>query len=353
MNFGESDLEIALNPPRRSAQFEGVGGVLKHENSDFFVEEIPAYEACGEGNFLYVSLEKRGLSHGRLVQHLCSSLGVKERDLGWAGMKDTHAHTRQVISLPIECADRVESLEREDCSVLWSKAHTNRLKRGHLHGNFFRVRVRDVCPDALVRSRKIADFLSPVGVPNYFGVQRFGRGGGNVEEGLSLLNSLAEGRRLKKGFRTEIRVNAVQSWLFNRLVARRMSEDSFDRALQGDVLKKRETGGMFTAEDPAVESHRVQKGEISITGPIYGRKMWWPDDEAKLLEEDVLEESGLAMEIFERAGKVLRGTRRPIHLWPTDVSIEAEDEDLLFSFTLPSGAYATVFLREFMGEAVA
>ena len=349
MNLGEGDLEIALNPPRRAELFAGVGGELRVEDSDFFVEEIPAYEPCGEGNFLYVCLEKRGLSHGRLVQHICHTLDLKERDLGWAGMKDTRAHTRQVLSLPIETQERVEELEREDISIFWSKAHTNRLKRGHLHGNKFRIRVRNVEQDALKRSREMADFLSPIGVPNYFGPQRFGHGGGNIEEGLGLLQALNEGRRLRKGFRTQIRLNAVQSWLFNGLVARRLREGYFEAALDGDVLKKRDTGGMFVAEDVQAETERIQSGQVSITGPIYGRRMWWPEKDAKELEERVLTGFGMSTETFQKTGKTLQGTRRPIHVWPSDFEVEEDGENLVFAFSLPSGSYATSFLREFMG----
>lgn len=159
----------------------GVGGVLKQRPDDFLVEEQPLYEPSGEGEHLYLYIEKRGLTTPEAVQRIAAAFRTHRRSIGHAGLKDKHAVTRQHLSVWLPgVADGVvaESLERlkdnTKLGVLWAERHGNKLRRGHHGGNRFVLRLRDVEPTHVVRAKAILDVLARRGVPNYFGAQRFG-----------------------------------------------------------------------------------------------------------------------------------------------------------------------------------
>jgi len=325
--------------------------VIKSELSDFQVTEIPAYEPDGEGDHLYVRLQKAGLSHGQLVHRIRDLLGVSERDIGWAGIKDRHAITRQFVSLPVSVESNLDRLESEDLRVLGVTKHRNKLKRGHLRGNQFQILIRDAHPEALERIHAVIEQLRPIGIPNYFGKQRFSKGGVNVSRGLQSLERLAAGGRLRRGFSTILELQSVQSWLFNRYLERRMKSGDFDRAITGDVLKKTDTGGMFDSEDPEEETRRVQSGQLVPTGPIFGGKMWASCQSAGALEDEILKEAQLERSVFQVAKKQLRGSRRPIAVMPENIEVVDKGGGIVeLSFALRKGSYATVFLAEIMKD---
>lgn len=160
----------------------GVGGVLKERPEDFLVEEQPLYEPCGEGEHVYLLIEKCGLTTTEAVRRVAGAFHMNRRNIGYAGLKDKHAVTRQHLSLwlpGVEASLVSEGIERlntqqEKLKVLWSERHTNKLKRGHHGGNRFVIRVRGVEPTHVVRAKKVMDVLEKRGVPNYIGDQRFG-----------------------------------------------------------------------------------------------------------------------------------------------------------------------------------
>lgn len=159
-----------------TADIAGVGGVIKQRPEDFLVEEIPLYEPVGEGEHIYMLVEKRGLSTTELVSILASHFGVRGRDVGYAGMKDKNAITRQVMSIhaPGKTPEDFPELRDQRISVLWTDLHVNKLRRGHSAGNRFSIRIRGVsvgdAPKALESMRRLAR----EGVPNRTGEQRFG-----------------------------------------------------------------------------------------------------------------------------------------------------------------------------------
>lgn len=138
--------------------------------------------------------------------------------------------------------------------------------------------------------------------------------------------------------------------MFNTWLTERMRHGWFERVLSGDIAKKTDTGGLFEVEDAEVEFPRFQRGEITTTGPIYGARMWWASGEPGELERKVLEAAGVTTEMLRRAR--LDGSRRPARLLLRDLCIEPHADGLLFTFSLPKGAYATTLLREFMKTEV-
>jgi tRNA pseudouridine13 synthase len=164
-----------------TADLPGTGGVLKQRPEDFLVDEQPLYEASGEGEHLYLFIEKKGATTLDLARRLAKAFRVKRSDVGYAGLKDKHAVTRQHLSIwrPGSSADDdAEALKRFErypyANVIWVDRHTNKLRRGHHGGNRFVIYVRDVPPTAVLRAKPILERLARAGFPNYLGEQRFG-----------------------------------------------------------------------------------------------------------------------------------------------------------------------------------
>jgi tRNA pseudouridine13 synthase len=195
------------------------------------------------------------------------------------------------------------------------------------------------------RAAVIAERLAATGLPNFFGPQRFGSGGANVQQGLAILQG--EPTRHNAWLRRFL-ISAYQSFLCNRYLARRVELGLFDRMLTGDVAKKHATGGMFQVEDGAVETPRLTAQEISFTAPMYGPKMWAATGEAGELEAAVLAEAPAGMDALAAAR--VEGTRRLGRLLAGDVQVTpvADGDGLTMTFALPKGAFATTLLREFM-----
>jgi tRNA pseudouridine13 synthase len=335
------DLLPAITP-----ELPGIGGRLKAEPAHFAVEEIPLYEASGSGAHLYVSLTREGWTTRRVADALADLFGVSRRDVGFAGLKDRNARCTQTFSLPGLAPEDAERIEPSlPFQVHWARQHSNKLKVGHLLGNRFRITVTDLAvppPEALSRSQAIAAAIARRGVPNFFGPQRFGHEGGNVAKGRAAL--LGQGPR-RDPWLAKLLVSAYQSHLFNHYLARRMEAGLFGQLLAGDVCKKADTGGMFEVEDAAAEQPRYERGEITFTGPIYGKKMWPAQGQAAELEASVLAEAELSGEDLRRAR--VDGTRRPARLWLPTIELAAGEQALQVAFALSKGAYATVVLREF------
>ncbi|GBD22825.1 tRNA pseudouridine synthase D [bacterium HR29] len=324
--------------PMLTGDLPGIGGRIRERVEDFVVEEVPAYLPSGEGEHLYLYVEKVGIATPQLVEHLRDAGGIPEAEIGTAGLKDKRAVARQWISIPRRCQERAAVLEELGVRILDARPHRNKLRTGHLAGNRFRVHIR-AARDA-ESARRILARLAAEGVPNYFGPQRFGREGENAVKGLAVLR----GRRFGPRWLERLLVSSVQSLLFNEWLAERMRRGLFDRFLEGDVAKKHATGGEFTVTEPETERERLLRFEISPTGPIFGRKMREAAGPARAFEDEILARYGLARQAFGRRRGDRRFARVPLREW----SVEPSPEGLWVSFALPKGAYATAVLREVM-----
>ncbi len=331
--------------PRVLADWPPLTGRIRVAAEDFVVEEIPAYEPAGEGEHTFLRITKRGLTSAAVRERLARAFGVPPEAVGMAGFKDRHAVTTQTFSVPHPDPEFVRAQVQAalpEVTVHWARRHRHKLRTGHLRGNRFRIVVRGVPPDALERAQAMAARLRQVGVPNYYGPQRFGRLGDNPARGRALL----EGRGPRKKWLRNLLISAYQAELFNRYLARRVTQGAFTRLLRGDIAQKAATGGMFVVDDPEAEAERYARGEIHFTGPIFGYKMWRAEDEAGALEQAILDEEGLSPDAFRRVRA--KGTRRVGRLWLDDLQVaDAGPDALVFTFTLPKGGFATTVLREF------
>ncbi len=332
-------------PPLLTADLPGIGGRIKVEPEDFVVEEIPAYLPSGQGDFLYLWIEKRDMGAEYFVRQIARRLELAPGEVGSAGMKDRQAVTRQWISVPVRAAPRLAQLEGDGLRVLNVSRHGNKLKPGHLHGNRFSILVRDCVADAEVRLAALRERIEREGLPNFYGPQRFGRDGDTVRLGMALLRGDRVERRLSP-FLRKLALSAAQSALFNHYLALRMADGLFRRVLPGDVLAKWPFGGMFVAQDVAREQARFDTREVVSAGPMFGKKTFAAADEAAARERAVLEDAQLTPEAFRAHGKLLAGTRRHNLIYLGEMLTVKENFGARLTFTLASGCYATVLLRE-------
>lgn len=395
--------------PRLLKDFKLAAGLIKADYTDFVVEEIPLYPADGAGTHTYFLLEKAGLSTLQAVADIAHALNVRRHEIGFAGLKDARAVTRQWMSIEHVEPERVTALQIPRLRVLEATRHRNKLRLGHLKGNAFVIKVRQTEPERLAELQDALAELGRRGVPNYFGAQRFGYRGDTWAVGRALLQNHADeavdlilgrptdadtgdirrARQLYDGgdytaaarawpgmFRTERRMlkaieraggkrrralgvldrstrnfyaSAYQSHLFNRVVAARL-ETGLDRLWNGDLAWLHASGAVFRVEDVAVEQPRADRFDISPTGPLYGYRMTEPTGPAGELEAHIYADEGLSPDMLREGLVRTKGGRRPLRFRPEEgrLSLGADERGpyVELAFVLPRGCYATALLGE-------
>jgi tRNA pseudouridine13 synthase len=321
----------------------GIGGRIKDRPEDFVVEEIPLYDFSDQGNFTFLLLEKANLSTLDLVALIRKQLDLRDEEVGLAGWKDKRAITRQWVSVPGDKVTerRLEQLAGDGIQTVEQRRHPHKLRTGHLLGNRFSILIRQVDSEAENRAQAIIQQLQTLGLPNFYGPQRFGAAGKNPEKGLALLLGQYRVRSVRK---RKLLVSSYSSLLFNFTLKKRMEQDLFTKLLTGDIAKKHDTGGIFQVSDPEKEQPRADRLEISATGPIWGKKMKRAGDAAAALEEKILVSQGLKPDVFRQQP----GSRRSLRVALKEVNLSQEKEGLRLEFFLPKGSYATVLLDEIM-----
>ena len=332
--------------PWITADLPGSGGQVKAWPEDFRVDEIPAYLPSGTGEHLYLLVEKRGRTTRDVVRELARTLGTHERDAGVAGLKDRQAVSTQWLSFAVPREPDPATLTGEGFRVLQASRHGNKLRTGHSRGNRFSIAVRG---GDTGRARDVAEALAARGFANFFGAQRFGAAGDNAAVGRALLRGQladpAVRRAARDRFLRRLSISAWQSLLFNRWLADRISDGLFAAALAGDVMKKLDSGGVFTCEDPEADAARVARFEISPAGPMFGHRLRPATGEAGVREARLLAAEGVTPADLERGGGEAEGTRRAARL-PVKVELEPVEGGYRATFDLPRGSYATVLLGE-------
>lgn len=318
---------------------------------DFRVVEEPLYPPRGEGKHTFLFVEKRGRTTEQVARDLARVSGGAARDVGIAGRKDRHAVTRQWFSLEGVDPERALDFELEGARVLEAHRHDHKLRTGHLRANHFEVVLRGDAPVELAPVLVRASELESRGLPNRFGMQRFGRDQDNADRARALLS---EGKPPRDRRAARFLVSALQSEVFNAVLDAR--SDSYDDVILGDVARVEESGGLFWVDDLERERPRARAFEISATGPIFGTKMRPPRGEAAELESEIMGRLGIPPQAslsFPR-GLRARGTRRPLRIRPEALSIETLESGAAIRVVcaLPPGAYVTVLLEALVGEVV-
>jgi len=347
--------------------------IFNKSSRDFEVEEVPLYDFSGSGEHLIIKIRKKDMTTPEAVNALSSALGVKARDIGYAGLKDKEGSTIQSFSLMLKGDSAVSTFSHERIKILSTTRHANKLKPGHLKGNKFKLRLKKVMPSSANIINSLCKKISSEGMPNYFGYQRFGSFGDNHIAG----KLIVEGQ--KKERNKELRkmlVSAYQSKLFNDWLSLRISishlansfsgeeliraaniaargfdatealsledfagiekQKQFFKIFAGDVLCHYPYGKLFDCEDPVADAERMAQRQVCVTGLLDGLKQKKSSGSAYKLESPFIQEMDA------------NGDRRFAWIFPEDVKTKyiEEEAQLELEFYLPRGSYATVLLSE-------
>jgi tRNA pseudouridine13 synthase len=296
----------------------GLAGRYRMTPEDFRVDEVPGWTADGSGEHLLVEVEKRGENTARVAEALARITGLDPATVGWCGAKDRHAVTRQWFSLRDPGGEaRLEAGAGEaGWRVLDSVRHGRKLRRGDHAVNRFRLRLlleQPVSADVLDRIR---DRLA-AGVANYFGPQRFGRDGGNLELARQWVR---DGRLPRRGARRGWILSAARSLLFNEVLAARVAAGTATREIDGDRLD----------------------ADGRPTGPLWGRGRSPATGAAAEREQTALAPWREWCERLEHAGLVQE--RRALVCVPAAPEVAPDGHELTLAFSLPPGVFATSVL---------
>ncbi|WP_304543583.1 tRNA pseudouridine(13) synthase TruD [Sulfurimonas microaerophilic] len=335
---------------------------FKQSPRDFVVDEIPLYEFSGDGEHLVLHVRKKGLSTTEMVGSIARYLGIKNKEIGYAGLKDKNAMTKQYISLHKKYEEALENFTHDSIKILSKTYHNNKIRVGHLKGNRFFIRLKKVNPTSAAKIDEALKNIDKQGLPNFFGYQRFGNDGDNHILGEKLAKGEAKERnpRVKK-----LLINAYQSHLFNLWLSRRLEINSLVssfgvdelapllnlpkqelqkmkaqkhpfKLISGDLMEHYPHGRVFEFSGDAHDLERFDERDISVTGLLPGKRVKITSQFAREIEKDFDDE------LKED------GARRYAWVYPTDIEgrfnpVEAQYE---MNFTLPKGSYATVLIEE-------
>jgi tRNA pseudouridine13 synthase len=327
----------ALGKPSCSAH-------IRTTPEDFVVNEVLGFDPDGDGNHALLHIRKRNTNTEWLARQLAELAGVPLSEVGYAGLKDRRAVTTQYFSINLSGKNEPDwqRLASEDISVLEVDRHHRKLRRGNLLENRFRIMLRELngeCSELEQRLEKIRK----LGVPNYFGPQRFGHNGGNLAKAQALLGNKFQER--DRHLRS-LYLSAARSFLFNQVLSARVAAGNWNRALPGESLLMNGTSSTFTVRILNSEIERkVAAGELHPSGPLWGRGKPGVLAEVLALESEVLGDEVLLLEGLAKAG--MEQERRSLRLPVRELQWQfIQPQQLQLEFALPAGAYATSVLRE-------
>ncbi|MDQ2068320.1 tRNA pseudouridine(13) synthase TruD [Natronospira bacteriovora] len=312
-------------------------GLIRATVADFRVDEVLGFDPDDDGDHWLLHVEKRNANTHWVARQLASAAGVGVRDVGQAGLKDRRAVARQWFSVPVTGSSSPRDWRLEDARILAVHRHRRKLRTGSLKGNRFLLVVRDLDVDSAELDKRLARVASH-GVPNYFGPQRFGRDGDNVEQ-------LLRGRLPRRGNRRSLLLSAGRSWLFNQVLAERVRSGTWHQVMAGDRMILDGSRSHFAADMVDEELvRRCRIGDIHPSGPLWGGGETPASADVAALETAAAHGAPALLECLTRAR--LEHDRRPLRLKVSDLLWSSTTDTLQLSFQLPAGAFATAVLRE-------
>ncbi|MCB1648066.1 MAG: tRNA pseudouridine(13) synthase TruD [Pseudomonadales bacterium] len=318
--------------------------VFKHSPEDFQVTEDLGFELTGDGEHCCVQVCKRGLSTQEVVRHLSRLAGVREHDVGYAGLKDRQGLCTQWFSVYMPGRSlEADTLSAPGIEVVTLTRNSRKLRRGSHRSNGFRIVLRELAGTTPQALEQALHTVAAMGVPNYFGEQRFGLENRNVDEARRLFSGAL---RLRKGYRRGMLISSARSFVFNQILSRRVLEGNWNAYLDGDVMNLDGSGSVFTpAEWDATLQERLREFDIHPTGALWGRGELPTHAEAGALERDIAQQHPDLCQGLENMG--LRQERRSLRLPVRELQWQFLDgKTLELGFALPPGSYATTVLRE-------
>ena len=316
---------------------------IRRSPEDFYVEELLGFQADGDGEHDLLLIEKTGANTAWVARQLAWHAGIPAKDVGYAGLKDRNAVTRQVFTVrrPRGAGTDWGAFEADGVAVLAVARHRRKLRRGAHRGNRFRIvlRGRHIATHGSGLENRLA-IISERGVPNYFGEQRFGRGGSNI----LLARDMLTGKRVKRDIRS-IAISAARSLLFNRILDARVRDGTWNRFAAGDLANLDGSGSVFPVDEVTPELvSRCAGFDIHPTGTLWGKGAPLTGAIVAELERSIADADAELAAGLARAG--VDASSRPLRLAAQGLSMVFEDGAAVLEFTLPTGGFATAVLRE-------
>ena len=320
-----------------------ISGVLRSTPEDFQVDEVLGFEPDGQGEHFLLHIRKRNTNTEWLARQLAKFINVKSVDVSFAGLKDRNAVTTQWFSVRIPGLSEPDwqQFNEDDYQVLKAVRHGRKLRRGALQGNRFTITIRELQGNTEELEQRL-NKIKAQGVPNYFGEQRFGHNGDNLQMANLMFT---ENKKIKNRQKRSMFISAARSYLFNLVCSARVEAENWNKAVAGDAMILSGSHSYFTAD--VVDDdilRRVAEKDIAPSGPLWGRGQLPTEAEAEQLEEDVLQPYSQWLAGLEHQG--LKQERRCLWLPVNDFQWELSEQTLKLTFTLPAGSYATSVLRE-------
>lgn len=332
--------QLALDPPFAHGG-PPAAGLIRTDPEDFLVEERLSFQPDGGTGHYLLLVEKRDANTIFVARCLARLAGLPPGDIGYAGLKDRRALARQWFSMPArKGVPSPAGHEGDGFRVLEAHPHSRKLRRGALAANRFRLRVREVSGDLSLLAARLQT-IATHGAPNYFGPQRFGNGGANLQRVGDWIDSeMLPRERTARSFL----LSAARSLAFNAVLGRRVAEGSWDRLLPGEIASLDGSASVFRVAEVDDElARRCRDGDIHPSGPMCGEGGMRPEGEAAFCEQAVLE---LLAPLPDRLAGAVAGERRALVLRPAGLAWQASGQELELGFELPRGAFATSLLRE-------
>ena len=330
-----------------------ISASYKVKNEDFQVKEVLNFEPDGEGDHLFLYIEKNGLTTQDVQKQLMHFFNLAAKDVSYSGMKDKQALTRQWFSVKqvnrdvpgargAKLARDTSELNSNQLTVQRTLKNKRKLRRGSHRANQFSIRLRDLSdkPDALIER---LNRIGSDGVPNYFGEQRFGRNGDNV----SKAKQFFDGTLIIKGrYQRGIYISAARAYIFNQVLSRRVETRTWNTYISGDLMSLDGTSASFKPDEwDQVLAERLDKKDIHPSGPLWGSGKVLSKDLCAALEMEVINAEEKLKSGLEQIG--LEHERRALRSMPRNLQYSIEDDStILIQFSLSKGVYATSLLRE-------
>lgn len=334
--------EFELLGPRAYGDALGTA-VLKATAEDFQVDEVLDIPLSGDGEHLWLWVEKRGLNTEEAARRLARAAGVPLRTVSYAGLKDRQALTRQWFSLqlPGKADPDLSAAQDDTLKILKSSRHKRKLQRGAHAANGFTLRLTQLQADqAALQSR--LELIAAHGIPNYFGAQRFGWQGGNLGEAreYAARQALPEQRAVRSRL-----LSTARSYLFNQVLAARVTDGSWQRAQVGDLLAFTDSRSFFPAGEAECSDPRLAILDLHPTGPQWGEGESPATGATGVLEQEVAARESALRDWLVKAG--MEHERRILRLPIGGLTWHYPESDILqLEFVLPAGCFATVLVRE-------
>lgn len=320
---------------------------LKAEAAHFVVIEDLGFEFTGTGEHLMVRIRKTGENTSFVANELAKACGVKSKDVSWAGLKDRHAVTEQWLSVHLPTGDTPDFssfLEQHpSIEILATARHNKKLRPGDLVGNQFEITLSEVSDTADVENR--LDRISKVGVPNYFGAQRFGNEGNNLTEARRWGRDNVRTRNQNK---RSLYLSAARSWIFNLILSARIEQDLFAQAVEGDIAFVDGKTVPVTDANLSEINQKIADSTAYVSVAMAGDNALPTTEKALTIEQPHLDAEPDLMALIR--GNRMRHERRIASLKPQDLSWEVSENNVVLRFSLDSGCFATAIVRELVEE---